>query len=137
MPDAHYDIGESFRVQFVWKIPDNDYLRAIFSAEVLHLDSVADKYVVRLTEFLAGRQETKDGEIRSIDQVNKDYWLLINDLTGKKISLAFETDDGRPLWLRFATLTGEHNFFRRLNELPPQLAAKFDFSKAEFGEEPD
>jgi hypothetical protein len=26
------------------------------------------------------------------------------------------------LWLRLETLTGEHNFFSRLNELPPQLA---------------
>jgi hypothetical protein len=45
----------------------------------------------------------------------------VNSLSGNKISLAYEADDGRPLWLRLETLTGEHNFFHRLNELPPSL----------------
>ncbi len=122
MPDANHAIGQSFRVQFVWRIPDGDYLRAIFEAEVLHQDFVSDKYVVKLTEFLAGRQESPEGEMRPLEEVARDYWALVNQLTGRKISLAFEADDGRPLWLRWETLTGEHNFFRRLNELPPKFA---------------
>jgi hypothetical protein len=119
MLEANYEIGETFRVQFVWRLPDMDFLRAIFEAEVLHRDQISSKYVVRLTKFVAGRQETVDGTMRPLEEVAREYWELVDQLTGRKISLAFETDDGRPLWLRLETLTGEHNFFRRLNELPP------------------
>lgn len=122
MIDANYDVGQSFDVQFVWRVPDGDYLRAIFRAEVLKLDSVSGKYIVSLDKFLAGRQETPDGEMRPQEEVAKQYWAQVASLVGRKISLAYEADDGRPLWLRLETLTGEHNFFRRLNELPPQLA---------------
>ena len=122
MAETHYGVGEFFRTQFVWRIPSGDFLRAIFKVEVMHLDDVSDKYVVRLDDFLAGRQETAEGESVSIEETSKDYWALVNALTGNKISLAYEVDDGRPLWLRFETLTGEHNFFRRLNELPRTLA---------------
>lgn len=119
MPDANYQVGENFQVQFVWRIPNGDFLRAIFRAEVLLLDDISDKYVVRLEEFVSGRQEAPDGSMRSLEDVDRDYWALVNQLEDRKISLAFEADDGRPLWLRLETLTGEHNFFRRLNELPP------------------
>jgi hypothetical protein len=121
MPEANYQIGEFFQVQFVWRIPNRDFLRAIFTAEVLLIDDISDKYVVRLTEFCSGRQEAPDGSMRSLEDVARDYWALVDQLEGRKISLAFEADDGRPLWLRLETLTGEHNFFRRLNELPPQF----------------
>lgn len=125
-PEAHYDVGQTFQVQFIWRLPDSDFIRAIFAAEVLLQDDVADKYVVRLNEFVAGRQETAAGEMRQLDEVARDYWALVNGLVGCRISLAYEVDDGRPLWLRLDTLTGEHNFFRRLNELPPELAGKFE-----------
>jgi hypothetical protein len=121
MPEANYQVGENFQVQFVWRIPNDDFLRAIFRAEVLLIDDISDKYVVRLTDFISGRQEAPDGSMRSLEEVARDYWALVNQLKGRKISLAFEADDGRPLWLRLETLTGEHNFFRRLNELPPQF----------------
>jgi hypothetical protein len=123
-PEAHYDVGQSFQVQFIWRLPDKDFIRAIFRVEVLLQDDVSDKYVVRLNEFVAGRQETAAGETRDLDQVARGYWALVDGLVGRRISLAYEVDDGRPLWLRLDTLTGEHNFFRRLNELPPELAAK-------------
>jgi hypothetical protein len=122
MTDNHFNVGEFFRTQFIWRIPSGDFLRAIFEVEVMLIDEISDKYVVRLEKFLAGRQETPEGEDRSIEKASKEYWALVNALTGNKISLAFEVDDGRPLWLRFETLTGEHNFFHRLNELPPTLA---------------
>jgi hypothetical protein len=121
MPEANYQVGENFQVQFVWRIPNDDFLRAIFRAEVLLIDDISDKYVIRLTDFISGRQEAPDGSMRSLEEVARDYWALVNQLKGRKISLAFEADDGRPLWLRLETLTGEHNFFRRLNELPPQF----------------
>jgi hypothetical protein len=122
MPDANFEEGQSFRVQFVWQIPAGDFLRAIFKVDVLTLDPVSGKYIVLLEKLLAGRQEDKDGEMRSIEEVTREYWAMVAGLTGRRISLAYEADDGRPLWLRLETLTGEHNFFSRLNELPPQLA---------------
>ncbi|MCI0397965.1 MAG: hypothetical protein L0332_09600 [Chloroflexi bacterium] len=115
MPEANYQVGETFHVQFVWRLPEGDFLRAIFTAEVLHRDFVSDKYVVRLAEFVAGRQEAADGTMRPEAELSRDYWAMVGRLPGRKISLAFEAGDGRPLWLRLATLTGEHNFFSRLN----------------------
>ena len=110
------EIGESFRVQFVWQIPDGDYLRAIFSAEILNQDSRSDKYLLRLTEFLAGRQETAEGEMRPLDEVAREYWALVDQLEGRHVVLAYESADGRALHLRLATLTGEHNFFYRFDK---------------------
>lgn len=122
MVEANYDIGESFKVHFVWRIPNGDFLRAIFLAEVQKLDSDSDKYVVLLRDFLAGRQEDSQGEMRPAEEVDRQQWQRVVKLAGRRISVAYEADDGRPLWLRLETLTGEHNFFSRLNEIPPQLA---------------
>ena len=122
MIEANYQVGQTFNVQFVWRAPEGDFLRAIFRAEVLKLDPESGKYVVLLDEFLGGRQEDPHGEMRPIDQVDKERWAMVARLAGRRISLAYEADDGRPLWLRLETLTGEHNFFSRLNEIPPKLA---------------
>jgi hypothetical protein len=75
-----------------------------------------------LSEFLAGRQEDAQGEMRPVEEVDKEQWRRVARLAGRRISVAYEADDGRALWLRLETLTGEHNFFSRLNEIPPQLA---------------
>ena len=121
MTTTHKDVGELFSVQFIWRIPSGDFLRAIFEVEILAQDSLSEKYVVLLKQFIAARQESEEGDMRSLDEVDRDYWGLVSELAGRRISLAFEVDDGRPLWLRLETLTGEHNFFSRLNELPPAL----------------
>lgn len=106
MPETHFTVGELFRSQFVWRLPSGDFLRAIFELKVVLIDDISDKYVVKLEDFVAGRQETSAGEILPVEAISKEYWALVNRLTGHKISLAFEVDDGRPLWLRFETLTG-------------------------------
>ena len=113
MPVAHYDIGQSFPVQFVWKLPNGDYLRAVFEVDVVGHVEEADKYIVRLRQLIAGRQETAEGEMRPLEAYSREYWRLVGQLTGNKITVAYEVDDGRPLHLRLATLTGEHNFFWR------------------------
>lgn len=121
MIEARYQVGETFQLQFVWRIPDADILRAIFEVKILHRDAISMKYVVLLTTFKAGRQENGKGVMRSIDEVTRDYWAMVAGLAGNRISVAYEADDGRPLWLRFETLTGEHNFFTRLDELPQYI----------------
>ena len=115
MPQATYQPGESFPVQFVWELPDGDYLRAVFEAEVLALDFSLDRYLLRLRELKAGRQETPAGEMRSVEAFARDYWALVGQLIDKRIYLAFEADDARPLKLRLETLTQEHSFFTRLD----------------------
>jgi hypothetical protein len=117
------NIGQSFQVQFVWQIPNGDYIRAVFTAEILNRDNASDKYLLRLTEFLAGRQETADGQMRPVEEVAKEYWSLVDKLAGQMVVLAYESADGRPLHLRLATLTGEHNFFHRFNQ-PTTKATK-------------
>ena len=124
--EAHYQVGETFRVQFVWRIPDGDFLRALFEAEVLYIDQVAKKYALRLGEFLAARQEREDGSAQDAEALGRDYWALVTQLVGRRISLAFEADDARPLWLRLETLTGEHDFFTRLDDFPGRVGRGAD-----------
>ncbi len=113
MSKAHYQPGEFFPLQFAWKLPNEDYLRAVFKAEVLDLVPKADKYIVELKELIAGRQESKEGEMRHQEAYSTPYWQLVGSLIGRKLTIAFEADDSRAVHLRLETLTGEHNFFSR------------------------
>jgi hypothetical protein len=117
--DNVLDIGQQFRVQFVWHLPDGDYIRAVFTAEILNRIDEAENYLVQLKAFLAGRQETDEGEMRPVEAVTREYWAMVDKLTGQIISIAFEAADGRPLHLRLETLTGEHDFFRRFTSQKP------------------
>ncbi|MEZ4518301.1 MAG: hypothetical protein R3C44_16260 [Chloroflexota bacterium] len=116
MPEAHFSPGESFPVQFAWRLPDGGYVRAIFQADVLDLVPSADKYVVRLSSLVAGREEDPDSQPLAIEDTSRDYWALVGKLIGRRITVAYEADDGRPLYLRLETLTGEHNFFTRYED---------------------
>ncbi|MFN2135929.1 MAG: hypothetical protein ACK2UK_08255 [Candidatus Promineifilaceae bacterium] len=100
-------------MQFAWRLPEGDYLRAVFSAEVLDLVPEADKYIVRLLALEAGRQEDKEGEIRPVEAYSRAYWKMVSDLVGRKITVAYEADGGQALYMRLTTLTGEHNYFSR------------------------
>ncbi len=117
MPTATHKAGESFPVQFAWRLPDGDYIRAVFRAEVLDFVPAADKYIVRLTELIAGRQEDADGVLRPSDQFNRPYWAMVGRLVGQKLTIAYEVEDGRAVHLRLATLTGEHNYFFRYSQV--------------------
>ena len=117
MPTAHYEKGESFSVQFVWKLPDGDYVRAVFTAVVQDIVPAADKYIVRLQELIAGRQESATGEMRPVEALTREYWQLVGRLQGRRVTVAFESDTGQSLHMRLETLTGEHNFFFRFDPL--------------------
>ncbi|HMT21238.1 MAG TPA: hypothetical protein PKE20_08350 [Promineifilum sp.] len=116
MPEAHYQPGQSFNLQFAWRLPEGDYLRALFQADVLEMVPGADKYVVRLSRFLAGREDEADGQVRQLTALEGEYWDLVRSLVGRTITIAYEADDGNPIYLRLATLTGEHNFFTRYED---------------------
>jgi hypothetical protein len=116
MPTAHFELGDTFTLQFAWRLADGDYIRAVFQADVLDLVPEADKYVVRLGELVAARQENEDGQLLPREAYTQVYWQMVGDLTGRKITIAFEADDGRAIYLRLATLTGEHNFFTRYED---------------------
>jgi hypothetical protein len=116
MPTAHYHIGDTFPLQFAWRLPGGDNLRAVFQAEVLDLAPEADKYIVRLNSLIAGRQEDENGNLRPGEELSREYWSLVGDLVGRKITVAYEADDGRALYMRLATLTGEHNYFTRYED---------------------
>lgn len=116
MPTAQYGVGDAFPLQFAWQLPDGDYIRSVFRAEVLDLIPDADKYLVRLNELVAGRQENKDGELKPQETFSSEYWPLVNNLVGRKITIAYEADDSHAIHMRLATLTGEHNFFSRYED---------------------
>ena len=113
MPESHYEIGETFPAQFAWRLPNGDYLRAVFKAEVLSIVEAADKYVVRLLELVAGRQEDEDGILKPTEDFSKEYWALVGKLIGRRLTIAFEADDGHAVHFRLETLTGDHNYFYR------------------------
>ena len=113
MIPSQYTLGDTFQVQFVWQLPDTDFLRAIFRVRVEGLDREAARYIVRLEEFVAGRQESSTGEPRPPTAVHPHYWQLVQELTNRKANLAYEVDDGLPIRLRLPTLTREHKFFTR------------------------
>lgn len=104
-----------FLVQFVWRLPNGDIIRSLFRAEVLAVIDAAEKYMVRLRELVAGSQESSTGEGRDREQFAKPYWALVVRLVGRRVTVAWEVADGRALTMRLATLTGEHDFFRRYN----------------------
>ncbi len=116
MPTAHYEVGDSFPLQFAWRLPEGDYIRAVFQAEVLDLVPEADKYLARLNRLVAGRQENEDGELKPQETFSSEYWPLVESLVGRKITIAYEADDSRAIHMRLATLTGEHNFFTRYED---------------------
>lgn len=116
MTDAHYQPGQAFNLQFAWRLPEGDYLRAVFEAEVIDLVPSADKYVIRLRRLLAGREDAADGTVKPLTALEGEYWDLVRGLTSHTLTIAYEADDGRPLYLRLATLTGEHNFFTRYED---------------------
>ena len=123
MIHANHQIGEHFNIQFVWQLPNKedfsskgDFIRVIMKADVLDTDPTADKYIVRLSELVAGRQESAHGEPRQPAELTKEYWAMVGRIVGTKIIIAYEAEDGRPLHLRLATLTGEHTFFHRFEE---------------------
>ncbi len=116
MPTAHYEVGDSFPLQFAWRLPEGDYIRAVFQAEVLDLVPEADKYVVRLNKLVAGRQENEDGELKPQETFSSEYWAMVESLVGRKITISYEADDSKAIHMRLATLTGEHNFFSRYED---------------------
>lgn len=113
-----HQIGDTFILQFVWRLPNNDYIRTLFKVEILDIIDVAEKYMVRLSEIVAGSQESSTGEPRDKADFDKVYWSLVTQLIGQRVTIAWEAADGRALFMRLATLTGEHDFFTRYNKLP-------------------
>ncbi len=106
-------IGDNYQVQFVWKLPNYDYLRAFFSVTIDEIDIYEERYVVTLDALLGGRQEAADGSIRAVDEMSKPLWANIVGFIGRKVRLPYESADKQPMHLKYPTLTGEHNFFSR------------------------
>lgn len=117
MPTATFQPGESFPLQIAWRLPDGDYLRAVFQADVLDLVPKADKYLVLLSKLIAGRQENSDGVLQPQQAFSREYWEKVNNLVGRRITIAYEADDSHAIHMRLATLTGEHNFFSRYDDV--------------------
>ncbi len=114
--EAKLNVGEQFQVHFVWKLTEGDWLRAIFSAEILALQPREDRYLVNLSKFIGGWQEDPNGKKRPKEEMSREWWARIVQLQGRKVQLAYEAADGRPLYMRLPTLTGEHVFFRRFED---------------------
>lgn len=113
MIQPEHIIGSAFPIQFVWQLPNGDYLRAVFETEVVGLEVESDRYIVQLERLIASRQEDAAGEMRPPAEMSAEYWQLVHELVGRKAAVAYEAQDGRPLRLRLPTLTREHPYFTR------------------------
>ena len=122
--EATYQVGEQFQLQFIWKLPSEQYIRAIFQGKVVELQPQEDRYLVQLTQFLAGGQEDVDGTPLPQSSYDKQWWANVIALQKRYIQVAYEAADGRPLYMRLPTLTSEHTFFFRYdaegNRLPEE-----------------
>ncbi len=114
MIEPNYHLNDTFPIHFVWKLAEGDFLRAVFTARILELDWEMLRYRIRLEAFTAGRQESASGEMREVEVMAHEDWARINQLVGRQIKVAFEVDDGRPIRLKYETLTGENRFFFRV-----------------------
>ncbi len=82
MPTAQYKPKDSFQVQFAWRLEDGSYLRAIFEAYILDLYPAADKYLVRLTKWIASADFKKDikGQFKTKEHsIGIALFLIITD----------------------------------------------------------
>ena len=111
-------VGDTFKVHFVWKLPDEDYARALFEAKIIEIQPREDRYLVILDNLLGARQEAADGTTRTREQMRTPTWARIMSFIGRKVQLAYESADGRPLYMRYTTLTGANKFFDRFVEKP-------------------
>ena len=104
MTEQTHQVGDRFKIHFVWRLPDDgDVIRAIFEAEVL---AIIDRAVEHIVEQITVGKEA----------IDFDYWPRVAALEGQKITVAWEVAGGAPIYLRLATLTGEHDYFRRHNQ---------------------
>ena len=62
--------------------------------------------------------------MRATDELSKDYWALVGELVGNKLTIAYEAEDGRAIHLRLTTLTGEHNYFTRFAQVEQRFQQK-------------
>jgi len=126
MPVANRSIEESFRIHFVWKIPNEHFVHGLFEAKVLGIDNEADRYLISLPSLLAKKEEDSSGIALPEEQHTADYWDMVYRLIGRKAHVAFEADDGRPLYLRLPTLTLEHKFFTRYSDDPSESGDEWE-----------
>ncbi len=113
MPQQNYQMGDSFRLQFVWQVPSRDYVRALFQVEITSLDLETQRYIVQIQQLLGKRQETAEGEARPAADLTPEYWQLVRELVGRKAAIAYEASSPQPIRLRYETLTREHHYFTR------------------------
>ena len=66
MPDANHTTGDTFPIQFVWQLPDGDFLRAVFAAHVEALRVEAARRLLETTDLtvaaIAGRVGLRHAE---------------------------------------------------------------------------
>lgn len=113
MPTANYKIADRFNLQFVWQIPSEGFVRAIFEAEVEAFDTFQERYIVRLNRLVAKKEESPTGTPLPLSEWSAEHWTMIEALQGKRAAIGYEAQDGRPLRLQLKTLTLEHSYFTK------------------------
>ena len=76
-------VGDTFKVHFVWKLPEDEYARALFEAEIIEVQPREDRYLVILREMIGGRQELPDGTLRTREEMPTRYWRRIVGFIGR------------------------------------------------------
>ncbi len=112
-----FSVDDTFDVQFVWRLPDDDYMRVVFAARVVEVHTHEQRYLVVLTALRGGVQEAPDGSYRPQAEMSRPLWARVFSFVDSRVLVAYEAAS-QPLYMRYATLIGEHTYFTRHN-LPP------------------
>ena len=104
--------GEQFQLQFVWRLPNDDYVRALFQARIREIQYHEERYLVELEGLIGGMQEAADGSVRPKNDMDKERWARIVALSGRTVQVAYEAAK-QPLYMKLATLDTPHTFFTR------------------------
>lgn len=109
------ELGDAVQIHFVWKLPNDDYLRAIFDTKIIDILPDSNRYLLELVRWVAGRQESPEGEMRPEEEIALQFWQLVNELEGHRAAVAYEAIDA-PVHLRLTTLLRIHPFFTRYDD---------------------
>ena len=110
-----FKIGDSYKIHYVWRLPNDDYIRALFKVTVVEVDLFEERYLARIDALEGAVQEAPDGSRRPAEEMDKVLWRNVLSFVGNLIRVPYESADGRPLHIKYPTLTGEHDYFTKHN----------------------
>ena len=115
MPEAHYQPGQSFSLQFAWRLPNGDYLRHLSGHR--SRSRARSRQIRHSSGALFGRPEDEaDGRVKPLDELKGEYWTLVRELSGRTSQSPATRRMTAPALSTTGDTDREHNFFTRYED---------------------